>query len=118
MDYISILTLASMMMAVGVFAAGIYLCRRYDCRSTGESRGCRMDPWDCPLDRPWSCCECVERPDGRGVAPAHHLVVGPTQNDLLYAPLCDVIAAQRYYEANASHDASFKLIYGKSAPET
>ena len=114
MDYISILTLASMMLAVGVFAAGIYLCRRYDCRRTKCSAtpwGCRMDPWDCPLTY---CCECVEKPD----EPTHRLVVGPTQNDMLYAPLCDVVAAQRYYEANASHDASFKLIYGKSAPET
>lgn len=92
-----------MLLAVGVFATGIYLCRRYDCRVKCSAPG--------------YCCECDERPEAIP-GTEHRLVVGPTQNDELYAPLCDVVAAQNYYRANAGHDASFKLIYGKSAAET
>ena len=110
-----------MIMAVGVFAAGIYLCRRYDCRTSevwclsgpanGRGRGSGL------FGSPCYGCECVERPEAVP-GTEHRVVVGPTQNDELYAPLCDVIATQNYYRANAGHDASFKLIYGKSAVET
>jgi hypothetical protein len=104
-----------MIMAVGVFATGIYLCRRYDCRTSEV--WCLSGPGNGRGHGLCYGCECVERPEPVP-GTEHRLVVGPTQNDELYAPLCDVIATQNYYRANASHDASFKLIYGKSAAET